>query len=324
GTWDDTGCTRINFTCHSTHLTYFSILMTQDYNSTIPVGDLKTLTYITYIGCGLSAAFTAIVVLIELFLHRKVKPDHTTMIHTNLSASLFVLNMAFLMNGAISYFDKEGPCRGIAIAMHYGLLSCFSWMAVEAFHLYLLLVKVMFTQIKLYMKKLCLFGWGVPAVVVAAVAIADVKYYAQITLHIGSETEIITHTQSVTGCWIEDKIVFYTTVIGYFAVMFLFNTSILIVVCVKIIFMRISSRAYTVKKLLWKDIVTFFSLTILTGTTWGLAFFAQGNSNSNVAVHYLFTILNSIQGFLLFLWLCIMKVSAKKEKEAASMPSTCK
>ena len=53
-----------------------------------------------------------------------------------------------------------------AILLHYSLLASFSWMAIEAFYMYIALVLV-FTYIKRFMIKVMVIGWGAPAIIVA-------------------------------------------------------------------------------------------------------------------------------------------------------------
>ena len=55
-------------------------------------------------------------------------------------------------------FKLQVLCKIIAITLHFFLLSTFSWMLMEGFHLYLLIISVFNTSSKL--KFYYLFGWG--------------------------------------------------------------------------------------------------------------------------------------------------------------------
>lgn len=48
----------------------------------------------------------------------------------------------------------------VAVSLHYMLLSAMSWMLVEAFYMYLALIKVFNTHFSHFLLKCCLFGWG--------------------------------------------------------------------------------------------------------------------------------------------------------------------
>lgn len=55
----------------------------------------------------------------------------------------------------------RGLCISVAVFLHYFLLVSFTWMGLEAFHMYLALVKVFNTYIRKYILKFCIFGWYV-------------------------------------------------------------------------------------------------------------------------------------------------------------------
>lgn len=79
----------------------------------------------------------------------------------NLSTSLLLLNMVFLLNGWLaSLVDNEGLCLSAAVLLHYFLLTSFTWMGLESVHMYIALVKVFNTYIRRYILKFCLVGWG--------------------------------------------------------------------------------------------------------------------------------------------------------------------
>lgn len=56
--------------------------------------------------------------------------------------------------------DEGWICRGLGLLLHWSLLATFMWMALEGFHLYMLLVKVFNIYIKKYVLKLSLVAWG--------------------------------------------------------------------------------------------------------------------------------------------------------------------
>uniref|UniRef100_A0AAY5KFY8 G-protein coupled receptors family 2 profile 2 domain-containing protein n=1 Tax=Esox lucius TaxID=8010 RepID=A0AAY5KFY8_ESOLU len=53
------------------------------------------------------------------------------------------------------------------------------------------------------------------------------------------------------------------------------------------------------------------SLTFLLGLTWPITFFTWGPAR--VPLLYLFTILNSLQGFFIFVFHCLMKENVRKQ-----------
>ena len=76
----------------------------------------------------------------------------------NLHASVLLLNVAFLLSPVLA--RAGAACTALAAILHFALLSCLTWMAIEGFNLYLLLVRVYNIYIRRYMLKLCAVGWG--------------------------------------------------------------------------------------------------------------------------------------------------------------------
>ncbi|KAF7643506.1 hypothetical protein LDENG_00238160 [Lucifuga dentata] len=60
-------------------------------------------------------------------------------VHINLTIALILLNLHFLPSQKVAALSLPGLCFYVALCLHYFLLATFSWMAVEGFHLYLLL-----------------------------------------------------------------------------------------------------------------------------------------------------------------------------------------
>ena len=102
-------------------------------------------------------------VMLILFLSfpfRKIRRDYPSKILIQLCAALLLLNLVFLLDSWIALYDIRGLCISVAVFLHYFLLVSFTWMGLEAFHMYLALVKVFNTYIRKYILKFCIFGWG--------------------------------------------------------------------------------------------------------------------------------------------------------------------
>ena len=82
-------------------------------------------------------------------------------VHINLAVALILLNVHFLPSQAVAaQSSPPGLCLYVALGLHYSLLATFSWMALEGFHLYILLVRVFNIYISKYLLKLSVVGWG--------------------------------------------------------------------------------------------------------------------------------------------------------------------
>ncbi|KAJ0001931.1 hypothetical protein NQD34_001727 [Periophthalmus magnuspinnatus] len=321
--WKKEGCkTEIalsNITCSCNHMTPFAVLLID--LSQIDEIHWQILSYISYIGCGLSAFFTALSIVIFLFSHQKA--DHSIAIHVSLSGSLFLLNTTFLLTEWGATVKPDWVCVLVAAAMHYSLLCSFTWMALEAVHLYILLIKVFNTNYKHYMLKMSVIGWGIPAIIVSISAgVQNNHFYGM------KETIMADSNQTSAICWIIDDSYFYSLNLVYFTLIFVFNSGILTAVASSICKMKQVFRNVKDKK--WKDPSRFnescksgftvLGLTCLMGTTWGLAFLGSGYVNYPVL--YLFCIFNSTQGFFIFIWICLSTNKQRKRKMEEKMAST--
>ncbi|XP_029577775.1 adhesion G-protein coupled receptor G6 isoform X2 [Salmo trutta] len=307
--WKTDGCvTKINDSvveCICNHATPFAVLLIADLS--IDSAHWQVLSYISYIGCGLSAFFTAVSFLTYVITTNS-RVDNANSIHVSLSGALFLLNTSFLLNEWGASLGIRGVCIFIAAAIHYSLLSCFTWMAIEAVHLYLLLVKVFNTYYRHYMAKLSAIGWGLPGIIVGvSLAVKDIK-----PLYGPTEMTMADTNQTNTICWIMDIPFFYSMNLAYFTIIFVLNSGILLTVTTRICqLQRYGTKGKPGKaSLAWKDIGTVLGLTCLLGITWGLAFLSYGYVN--LPILYLFSIFNSLQGFFIFLWIC---GTARKDRE---------
>ncbi|XP_062923625.1 adhesion G-protein coupled receptor G2-like [Mobula hypostoma] len=303
--WNSTGCkttVEANQTiCVCDHLTFFAVLLDLRLDNTLDEKDVISLTYITVTGCAISAVFSAITVFLYCAM-RKNKGDHTTQIHINLCIACFLLNTSFLTNEWISKLMVDGACKTIAVFLHYSLLCTITWMAIEGLHLYLMLIKVFNIYVKCYIQKLALMGWGIPAVVVSLCIAVDKNNYGQFQIQTQDNS-------SVSMCWITNDKVHYVTNCGFFGMIWLWNLTMLITVCVKLAQMK--KGIYSVSRSVWKDLWTVLGLSYLLGITWALPLILHGPVY--VVQTYLFCILNSLQGFFIFLWYCTIKLPSKEQ-----------
>ncbi|CAB1342890.1 unnamed protein product [Coregonus sp. 'balchen'] len=314
GGWNREGCrvspmSNGNKTiCLCDHLTHFGILMDISGSALqIDEKNTKILTFITYIGCGISAIFSA-ATLLTYIAFEKLRRDYPSKILMNLSTSLLFLNMVFLLDGWLASFNVEGLCVAVAVFLHFFLLTSFTWMGLESIHMYIALVKVFNTYIRRYILKFCIVGWGLPAVIVAIVVAFDKNSYGKIEYGKGK-----TGQGSSEFCWIQSQsqVVFYVTCVGYFSVIFLLNVAMFIVVMIQICGRNGKRSNHTLREEMLRNLRSVISLTFLLGMTWGFAFFAWGPVN--LAFMYLFSIFNSLQGLFIFIFHCALKENVQKQ-----------
>ncbi|XP_064330688.1 adhesion G-protein coupled receptor G2 [Phalacrocorax carbo] len=306
GGWSYEGCivkeSRVNETvCSCNHLTSFAVLMNLYGNTPLSPTQELVLTFISYIGCGLSAIFLSIT-LVTYIAFEKIRRDYPSKILIQLCAALLLLNLVFLLDSWIALYDTRGLCIAVAVFLHYFLLVSFTWMGLEAFHMYLALVKVFNTYVRKYILKFCIVGWGLPAVVVSIVLAVSPDNYGLIT------TGRVSASRPDEFCWIKNTIVFYITAVGYFCVVFLINISMFIVVLIQLCRIKKKKQLGAQRKTSIQDLRSVAGLTFLLGITWGFAFFTV-----NEVFTYLFTIFNTLQGFFIFIFYCVTKENVRKQ-----------
>ncbi|DAA12613.1 TPA: latrophilin-1-like [Bos taurus] len=282
GGWSSDGCSvkdrRLNeTTCTCSHLTSFGVLLVT----------------------------SPLCLALDTGSEGKIRRDYPSKILIQLCAALLLLNLVFLLDSWIALYDIRGLCISVAVFLHYFLLVSFTWMGLEAFHMYLALVKVFNTYIRKYILKFCIFGWGIPAVVVAIVLIISPDNYG-----LGSYGKFPNGSPD-DFCWINSNAVFYITVVGYFCVIFLLNVSMFIVVLVQLCRIKRKKQLGAQRKTSIQDLRSVAGLTFLLGITWGFAFFAWGPVN--VTFMYLFAIFNTLQGFFIFVFYCVAKENVRKQ-----------
>ncbi|XP_046729287.1 adhesion G protein-coupled receptor G3 isoform X2 [Silurus meridionalis] len=290
--WTLSGCntsyTNDAVTCECQHLTFFAVLMTPV--TYLPSSDLNNLTYLTSIGCGLSLFFLSIALFMH-FLLRKGRSSVSVHILISLFLALFLLNLSFLVNESVANTGNEIGCKFSAGVMHYSMLSAFSWFGLQALHLCLQLAQNV-SGIQNYVVKLSILGWVPPALVVTATFIFQ-KY---------NKLTIVSDTKNSSMCWITDPVVHYVVNIGYYSIIFLFTFSTFVVMLRWLWLLRTKQPniAMSRKKSRPSDALTIMGLCCILGLSWGFCFFAIGPMQ--IPALYIFTILNSLQGFFLFIY----------------------
>ncbi|XP_050959083.1 adhesion G-protein coupled receptor G2-like [Labeo rohita] len=290
--WTTVGCeTEINnntIKCSCSHLTFFAVLMSlPDADVTAPY--LETLTLISSIGCGISIFFLSIALFMH-FLLRKAKSNQATKILMNMFVSLCLLNAAFLSNESVANTQDNTACVFIALVLHYSMLASFTWFFIQALHMYLWLIRQNVT-ITNYMRKITVLGWVCPAPIVAV--IASVGGYKAVILNAASG-------KITRMCWITNAYIHYIVNIGYYTLVFIFTTGIFIMIVTKVVQARIIRATDGKRKTFRKQLMMVLSLFLLFGLTWSVMFFSYGAMI--IPSYYIFTVLNSFQGFFLFLY----------------------
>ncbi|XP_076876420.1 adhesion G-protein coupled receptor G2-like [Brachyhypopomus gauderio] len=303
GGWSSEGCSVLNSTdketvCSCNHLTGFGVLMSiSDVSDSL---QNTVLTFISYIGCSLSVCSLCIT-LITYLGFEKLRKDIPSKILIHLCLALLMLNLVFLLDSWLSlYTNAVGLCISTAFFLHYFLLASLTWMALQAVYMYLTIVKVFNSYFHNFMIKIGIVGWGIPLVVVIIVLSINETNYTRIG-----------NTSQNYFCWMEKSVTFYVTTMAYLCVVFLLTFGMFVVVMVLISRIKRRSPHDALNRARLHKLCSVISLAVLLGLTWGFAFFTW--EPINLTFIYLFTICNSLHGFLFFVFHCAAKHNVRRQ-----------
>uniref|UniRef100_A0A9L0JPE9 Adhesion G-protein coupled receptor D1 n=1 Tax=Equus asinus TaxID=9793 RepID=A0A9L0JPE9_EQUAS len=290
GIWSNQGCALVEGNlsysiCRCTHLTNFAILM-QVVPLELTRGHQVALSSISYIGCSLSVLCLA-VTLVTFAVLSSVSTirNQRYHIHANLSFAVLVAQVLLL----ISFRLEPGttPCQVLAVLLHYFFLSAFAWMLVEGLHLYSMVIKVFGSEDSKHLYYYGM-GWGFPLLIcVISVSSATDSYGMS------------------NNCWLllESGAIWAFVAPALFVIV----VNVVILVAVTRVISQISADNYKVHgdpsafKLTAKAVAV---LLPILGTSWVFGVLAV--NQQAVAFQYVFAILNSFQGFFIFLFHCLL------------------
>ncbi|XP_041789997.1 adhesion G protein-coupled receptor E5 [Chelmon rostratus] len=288
GTWSTDGCYQqhsnaTHTVCTCKHLSSFAVLMAR-----YPMEHTFGLLVVTKIGLTISLLCLMLCILTFTFC-RSIQGTRTT-IHLHLCICLFVADLVFL--AGISQTKPVGGCRFIAAMLHLFFLGVFTWMLLEGVQLYRMVVLVFNATIRpLY---LFIIGYGTPLVIVIISGIIRPKGY-------GTDQH----------CWLslEDGLIW--SFFGPVCLIIILNVFFFIVTVWKLA-QKFTSLNPDLSKLhkIKAFTVTAIAQMCILGLMWvfGAFLFEEG-----VVVAYIFTILNSLQGALVFIMHCLLSKQVREE-----------
>ncbi|KFV15994.1 G-protein coupled receptor 56 [Tauraco erythrolophus] len=317
GSWDSYGCTTVtgdNQTdCRCNHLTYFAVLMVSSPEITYTHRDY--LSIITYIGCLISA-LASICTIFFLYFRSKQRDQITSMhIHMNLLGAIFLLDITFLISEHLASSSSEVVCRAGGVVLHFSLLSCLTWMGIEGYNLYRLVIEVFNSYHDHFHLKLCLVGWGIPFLCVMLILLMSWTNYGPFSIPVYES--VGGKSTNATICWLTSPLIHNVVNLGFFSLVFLFNSVMLGAMLREIL--RQNKKGHKLK-----HVLALFGLSILLGIPWALVFFSFTSGVFRLVSLYIFTIINSLQGFLIFLWYWTMVLQARRSPDSQSSSDSVK
>ncbi|KAK2175107.1 hypothetical protein NP493_749g00008 [Ridgeia piscesae] len=210
----------------------------------------------------------------------------------NLALALLAVYIVFL--AGIKATSNRSVCIAVAALLQYFLLASFAWMLVEASLLYMRFVKVFNTYIEKFILKVAIPAWGIPALIVGTVAAVDYNLFR------GPDDY----------CWL-DRPAFYYGFALPVGIVIVLNAVIFIFIIKGITCDRGSGLQSTQSRaeLNWLQLQAAIASFVILGLTWVVGFFAV--RDARITLQYIFCILNSTQGLLIFLFHNIREKSVR-------------
>ncbi|KAG8143880.1 hypothetical protein E2320_001024 [Naja naja] len=222
------------------------------------------LTIVTYVGCIISALASLFTIFFFLCSKKKQR-DHIVYVHMNLLWAIFLLDMSFLIAVPLAP-TRDTACKAGGMFLHFGVLACLTWMAIE--------------------------GYSLPICIVCLIFVIDQSHYGPTSFKVYEAAGEYTNS---TICWITKKEINNFLNLGYLSLVLFFNSIMLATMVYEILKLRHREHH-------WEYVVMLLGLSCVLGIPWGLVFFAFTSGTFKLVAVYLFTIINSLQGFLIFLW----------------------
>ncbi|XP_015748569.1 PREDICTED: adhesion G-protein coupled receptor D1-like [Acropora digitifera] len=302
GDWSRKGCSleksddnKIICTCN--HLTNFAVLM-QVVENEVTSKHLVAMEIITYFGCALSLTAEALTIIAYWTL-TGFKQEQVQ-IRLNLVVALAAAQLAFL--SGIDALEPKGLCVFVAALIHYFYLVGFAWMFFEGVYLYLMVVKVFNTEIRL--RAFYSVAWGCPAgIVVLSIVLAACQEGG---LHSYIHGAFCWVSFSNNLIWTFVAPVLLVCVVRFLCSLVkrfhLRSTERIYIILLSLVIREIlkmqSGKAPNAEKLR-QAAKACVVLSPLLGMTW--VFGILSVTNASLVFQYIFTILNSLQGFFIFL-----------------------
>ncbi|XP_071959938.1 adhesion G-protein coupled receptor G6-like [Antedon mediterranea] len=304
GDWSSEGCEQNGtadgrVVCLCDHLTNFAILV--DYYRHKDGQFQDVLTLISLIGCVVSIVCLAVTVATHLCF-KQFRTKRPQKILVNLSLSLLLLYLVFAIG--IEQTGSKNGCIAVAALIHYFGLASIFWMSIEAVNMYLMFVKVFYDEIRYFMLKVCITGYGVPLVIVVLCLGVDIDHYAK-----------------ENYCFIPSGNVRNYGFILIIGILFLFNVVVFVLVMRALTCGRrkVANKVDRIKKdIVIKRLQNAIAVSVLLGLTWVFGFFAiDPDSTSRDVFQLLFCVFNSLQGLFIFLLFCV------RQKDIRDAWKTC-
>nr|XP_054761346.1 adhesion G-protein coupled receptor G2-like [Lytechinus pictus] len=237
--------------------------------------------------------------------NRVLREKQTNSIFICLCATLLCLYISFIVMMMLDTARQECRikdigCGFIAGLIHYFVLSSMTWMGVEGYNTYLIIVKIFNTYIEKFMYKAAAVAWGLPAMIVIVTGfIRQEKYIHQ-------DLCFLEVSSQIGGLLIPITIIVLVNAVIFALVVVQLMKSSNFAGRVRV---AKSNRRETIER-----VENAICILLLLGLTWITSLI----SNSIILFtsqisEPIFIALNALQGLFIFLLYCVRKPMVRKQ-----------
>ena len=261
---------------------------------------------LTYIGCSLSLVGVTII-LLSLAIFKELQTLSMAIL-ANLAVAMLVTNLFILVGGPIAGATQSHPlCVSVSVILHYCFLAQFCWMtsmSVEILRALMRGVRLRVAPSRNENRRTFLVyfivGWGLPLVIVGATLAVN---YSPSTSHLVLYGRLEDGTDGL--CWINHTLSAVIAFVVPISLSLLINLAILVVVSV-ILVQAVGNRMHISHSAApYAYVRVYCAVFFSTGATWVFGFIAIVAARH--WAWYPFIVLNSVQGFALFLAFMLTK-----------------
>ncbi|XP_058237552.1 adhesion G-protein coupled receptor G7 [Hemibagrus wyckioides] len=342
--WSTEGCKKIwnaaNQACKcegDMKLANFAMLMSYRSNPQIS----QALGQVSIIGCAASVVGLIITAIFQI-LTRKSRRSSPTILLVSICVCMVIVYLLFIFGihnlthessanlsvenvipASDFYLEPDhGPCTAFAVLLHYFLLATFTWSALYAAHIFLLIKNTISGPPRYFTSLSLVLGWGLPAVVVGISL--GITYRIQNPLNYRQEAL----------CWLaagdqqNGLDVTKPMLWGFLlpvAVMLLFNIAVLLYFSYTTCRTNPDLNSSQVTPLRNK-MLGCISMAVVLGVSWIIGYFLllEQNTIMQNILSFAFCLFNTTQGIQIFI-LFTLRTSVFKQKALAllnSIPSS--
>ncbi|XP_053397968.1 adhesion G protein-coupled receptor E1-like [Mercenaria mercenaria] len=310
GFWSTDGCRKVSgnskvVKCKCNHLTNFAMLISPYRPSE---RDENILGIMSIVGCSISGLFILITLVVHLAYWRLMKSDKTILV-VCLCVAFIVSYILFL--GGVTQTSNETACTAVAVALHYVFLVLFFLMLAEGITVFIT-VTFPFHK-KSHLIELLIAAFVIPLVITGTTAgVSKLEGYG-----------------NKNNCWLKPDTWLFWTFAGPACAVILANY-----ITIGLFFRRLfGTKASHVKTLKEKAKMTAVAIGVLTpvmGLTWVFGIFSV--NEETIWLQYVFCVLTSFQGILIFLFHCVgnkqlrkvMKINKERKRTMEEFSSELK